>query len=80
MRPSEKLRKAVRTQGRIVTILPTELKTPCMRQIELRFEEPLEVRIVKHLHNRHSQKEIADEFGVTEGCISRWIRKLQLVS
>ena len=74
-----RLRRAIRKNLQMVSILPPGMKTPVMRQVELRFGEPIEFYLVRRLRNGDTELDIANDIGVTEGCISRWIKRLHIL-
>jgi len=50
-------------------------KTAVQKQIELRIGEPLEEYIATLRCNGKKLAEIGDDLGVSESCISRWIKR-----
>ena len=75
-RQTTKARKHARRMASTVTILPDSLKTSTMRQVELRYDEPLEVYLMRRLRNGDQQKDIAKDLSISEGCLSRWVKRL----
>ena len=70
------VRKVTKERAHVVSPIPTSLKTPVMKQIELRIQEPVEVYIARLRSQGKTMKYIGITLSVSEGCISRWIKWL----
>ena len=60
--------------------VPKGVKTAVMRQIELRKKESISVILSDYVNQGLLEKEIGKKLGVSESCISHWLRKLQLTT
>ena len=62
-----------------VIINPDSIKTPLMRQVELRMKVPLEVYFIRQLKKHSTLEVMANEIGIDISVVSRWMRRLRVV-